>query len=77
MFLIFYIFFSVIIVAGALGKFGSVKMEMAFEKRKIELLEKELDLQAILDMDQDGEYVDSFGLHYCGILLNTYVISFF
>ena len=42
-------------MAGAIGNFGSVKMEMAFEKRKHEMLAKELDLDAILQMDQNGE----------------------
>jgi hypothetical protein len=54
-FLIFYIIFSVIIVAGAIGNFGIVKMEMSFEERKIALLSKELDMEAILAMDDDGE----------------------
>ena len=54
-FLIFYISVSVIVVAGAIGNFGSVKMEIAFENRKIALLKKELDMRTIMEMDEDGE----------------------
>lgn len=43
-------------MAGAIGNFGSVRMEMAFDKRKISLLQKDLlDMGAILEMDQTGE----------------------
>jgi hypothetical protein len=46
----------VIIVAGAIGNFGSVKMEMAFERRRVAMLTKELlDMATILDMDANGE----------------------
>ena len=54
-FLIFYIITSVIVVAGAIGNFGSVKMEMAFEKRKIDMLKREFDMDALMEMDANGE----------------------
>jgi hypothetical protein len=57
-FSIFYIIISVIVVASAIGNFGAVQIEIANEKRKLEMLSKELDLQAIIAMDVDGGGVD-------------------
>ena len=45
-------------MAAAIGNFGAVQAEIAAEKKKIELLNRKLDLQMILDMDQDGDGVD-------------------
>lgn len=47
-----------IVVAAAIGNFGAIQAEIAAEKKKIELLNRKLDLQMILDMDQDGDGVD-------------------
>eukprot|EP00603_Paraphysomonas_imperforata_P001213 CAMPEP_0114424536 /NCGR_PEP_ID=MMETSP0103-20121206/6748_1 /TAXON_ID=37642 ORGANISM="Paraphysomonas imperforata, Strain PA2" /NCGR_SAMPLE_ID=MMETSP0103 /ASSEMBLY_ACC=CAM_ASM_000201 /LENGTH=287 /DNA_ID=CAMNT_0001593299 /DNA_START=360 /DNA_END=1223 /DNA_ORIENTATION=+ len=58
MFLIFYIIISVIVVAGAIGNFGSIKMEMAFEERKLAMLKKEFDMDALMQMDANGDGVD-------------------
>ena len=49
-FSIFYIITSVIVVAGAIGNFGAVQLAMAFEKKKEEALNKELDLESLLAM---------------------------
>ena len=57
-FSIFYIIVSVIVVASAIGNFGAVQIEIANEKRKLEMLSKELDLDAIIAMDVDGGGVD-------------------
>jgi hypothetical protein len=54
LFSIFYIITSVLVVATAIGNFGVIQIEIAAEKLKLELLNKELDLQAVLAMDLDG-----------------------
>lgn len=55
MFLIVYIVLSVIIVAGAIGNFGSIKLEMVFDERRIEMLTRDLDMEALLKMDLSGK----------------------
>eukprot|EP00602_Paraphysomonas_sp_CaronLab_P009788 CAMPEP_0185027168 /NCGR_PEP_ID=MMETSP1103-20130426/11947_1 /TAXON_ID=36769 /ORGANISM="Paraphysomonas bandaiensis, Strain Caron Lab Isolate" /LENGTH=281 /DNA_ID=CAMNT_0027561041 /DNA_START=157 /DNA_END=1002 /DNA_ORIENTATION=+ len=57
-FSIFYIIVSVIVVAGAIGNFGAVQVEMEMERKKREALNKELDLESIIAMDVDGGGVD-------------------
>ena len=47
-----------IVVASAIGNFGAVQIEIANEKRKLAMLSKELDLDAIIAMDVDGGGVD-------------------
>jgi len=57
-FSIFYIIVSVIVVAGAIGNLAAIDAEIKHEKQKLALLERKLDLSAILAMDVDGGGVD-------------------
>jgi voltage-gated potassium channel Kch len=54
LFSIFYILFSVMIVAASIGNFAVVASEIQFEKNKTRLLEKSLDENLILNLDADG-----------------------
>lgn len=57
-FSIFYIIISVITMAFTISKISSVLIEIDAEKKFISMLGKELDIESILAMDQDGDGVD-------------------
>lgn len=57
-FSIFYVLFSVVIIAMALGNIGAIKLTIRQEKKKFEMLHKKLDLNSIIAMDDDGDGVD-------------------
>jgi len=56
-FAIFYSLIAVATVAGAIGNFTATKLEIAAEKKKLELLNKRLNLDTITDLDKDGNGV--------------------
>jgi hypothetical protein len=57
-FSIFYVLFSVVIIAMALGNIGAIKLTIRQEKKKFDMLHKKLDLNSIIAMDDDGDGVD-------------------
>jgi hypothetical protein len=57
-FSIFYVLFSVVIIAMALGNIGATKLAIRQEKKKFEMLQRKLDLNSIIAMDDDGDGVD-------------------
>mmetsp|Transcript_19060 Transcript_19060/g.35522 ORF Transcript_19060/g.35522 Transcript_19060/m.35522 type:complete len:650 (-) Transcript_19060:61-2010(-) len=57
-FSIFYVFFSVVVIAMALGNIGAIKLTIRQEKKKFEMLNKKLDLNSIIAMDDNGDGVD-------------------
>ena len=57
-FSIFYVLFSVVIIAMALGNIGAIKLAMRQEKKKFDMLHRKLDLSSIIAMDDDGDGVD-------------------
>jgi hypothetical protein len=51
------VLFSVVIIAMALGNIGAIKMAVRQEKKKFDMLNKKLDLNLIIAMDDDGDGV--------------------
>lgn len=45
-------------MAAAIGSFSSIQIEKEIEKKRLAMLQKELDIESILAMDQDGDGVD-------------------
>lgn len=64
-FLILYIPFSVIIVAGAIGQVASIELEKKAEEKRLKLLSRKLDFDLLRELDTDGSGVD----------VNTFLIA--
>lgn len=58
LFLIFYIITSCIIVAVAIGNIAQVFMEMADERRRLEMMQRKLDFNMIRELDKEGKGID-------------------
>ena len=53
-FSVFYILFSVILVAAAIGNFGAIQAEIKAERDRDAMLSKKLDIDMLRKMDVDG-----------------------
>jgi len=58
MFAIFYILSSCVIVAVAIANLGTVQLEIASEKKRLNMLQRKLDFNMIRELDKDGAGID-------------------
>jgi len=67
-FSIFFVLAGFALVGAAIGNIGALRVELAMERQKKELLSKSLSLDMIADMDRDGNGVDKCEF-VCAMLL--------
>jgi hypothetical protein len=59
-FISFYIILSVLLLLVTLGRIGIWKLEADVERRHLEFMTRNLDLEMIQQLDRDGDGVDKF-----------------